>query len=163
METLINYYNNGFISAVTAAGDKGALPLYIIVDDYWSKNNLPGTSKIPIWAETVMQVVTSRSDLLDELINDVSDLRYALKPGAVNRLTTFYVDPNGEAPSKLRDAEGYLQALEGAMAYCKKMLDGGKEVLADGRTVVDACEKGLAGSVPLDKVANLRLPRNYDN
>lgn len=151
-----------------AADKDSALPLYILVDDYHSKANLPNTSKIPYWTIDLMDRVTSKAPLFDDLTTIISDIKWSLKDGEVERFDVFYkADADGEAMNeayarkKLSYAEDLFKKLRNAMLYCNDLLKAGVEKPSADKTASDECSERLDASVTEEQVLSAKLKRKY--
>lgn len=162
LATVMNYYNTGFIQAVTADKKKSALPLYIVADRYVDKNALSGRELVPIWADDLMAAVGAKQGTYDELITAISNLQDALAPGPSPRINVFYVDTVEVARTKQTAAKQLLVDFQKAVKTCQTLLAAGKERTADGTSAVDACQRALDGSLTDSKVANVMLSRKFN-
>lgn len=168
IQVLLDWYNNGYVKAVEAADKASALPLYILVEDYHSKDNLPHTSRIPYWTLDAMEKVSAKAEIFDNLTTIISDIKWALTEGSTERYSVFYQKDDGQAvdeayaKDKLKTAEGLFKKLRTAILDCNDLMKSGMENQPDGTATSKACEDKLDASVSDEEVLRARLKRKYN-
>jgi len=175
LQATIDYYNNGFRSAVASADIKAAQPLYIVVDQYNAPEfDLPYKSRVPVWTDGLVQTVARSTDNYHDLISAISDLNFAIEDGPVDRLGVFYQPPlekdtsttpateivgKDAAKIKLRRANDMFDSYTKAVQKCRDLAFGPEKI--GDEFVVDICRNQLNSALNPDLIDKISLVRNY--
>ena len=161
VENEFAYYNTGFLTAVTANPTKGALPLWIEADRYVDKDMLPNRGRIPVWTDQIIAAVLGKTDVYNDLVTAISDLKYALTPGPIERLKFYDGVTADQARDKQKVAADMLAAFQKAVVRCQELSTAGVEIPSPGKYAVTECQQGLDDALTPTKVAAITLPRAY--
>jgi hypothetical protein len=160
-ETMINFYNSGFIPAVKAAKITEGLPLYLTIETYRDAG-LPLIDRIPTWMDGIMAAVGKKAEVYNTLVVTISDLEYALLPGPVNRLTAFYQGTTQDTATKnLVAAKKMLGDFQLAVRDCQVLMLNGKETTKDG-PALSVCTDKLDKALPsAESITPFKLTRKF--
>ncbi len=174
LQTLVEYYNDGFRRAVQTAEGSHAKPLYIEIVPYFaaSLKGLDGAENLPTWPDLITMAVLDKQDLYDDLLATLSEIGFAtdVQKDGSTVLSNFYKDTPEEVEKKKIQATKDLKAFQGAVAECKSLAMGKERVSnpdpsgpAGTVSAVDLCQDTLNKSLTEQTVAQAKLTRNYND
>jgi hypothetical protein len=146
--SLIRYYNRDFRTLVAQADLDTGVPLTVIVERYTNKPSLPLLSRIPKWGDDIMDLVLSKTDAYRDLVFTISDLEWATAPGYEARSSEFFQalpvtasepDQTAAAKARLKNATAVLNRFKADSEVCRKLLERGSEVAANGQPAIAQC------------------------